>query len=262
MKILLVAFLLVHCTQGNPMRPDLFFKDSSLVVLPQKFKPMVGIDCEQRCRDHTTEGTTCECNVTPQPTIAPPMVNGQCDMNCDQRCKDDTTEGTCCTCGSNSTTPHPTIAPPLVNTQCDFNCEELCHTSTADLPWCCDPCGSHDTTPTIAPPLVNAQCDLNCEQRCEDGTAADTCCTCGSTDPTIKPPLMVTGPVKGSFKLDPFSPTCIQRCAAGQGEPICECESDGPNEQSVHIERFPKKAILPAMVYKRQRIPPIENHYP
>ena len=58
---------------------------------------MVGIDCEQRCRDHTTEGTTCECNVTPQPTIAPPMVNGQCDMNCDQRCKDDTTEGTCCT---------------------------------------------------------------------------------------------------------------------------------------------------------------------
>ena len=223
MKILLVAFLLVHCTQGNPMRPDLFFKDSSLVILPQKFKPMVGIDCEQRCRDHTTEGTTCECNVTPQPTIAPPMVNGQCDMNCEQRCEDDTTEGTCCTCGSTD----PTATP----------------------------------NPTIAPPLVNAQCDLNCEQRCADDTAADTCCTC-PTEPTIRPPLMVTGPVKGSFKLDPFSPTCIQRCAAGQGEPICECDSDGPNEQTVHIERFPKKAILPAMVYKRQRIPPIENHYP
>ena len=205
------------------MRPDLFFKDSSLVVLPQKFKPMVGIDCEQRCRDHTTEGTTCECNVTPQPTIAPPMVNGQCDMNCEQRCEDDTTEGTCCTCGSTD----PTATP----------------------------------NPTIAPPLVNAQCDLNCEQRCADDTAADTCCTC-PTEPTIRPPLMVTGPVKGSFKLDPFSPTCIQRCAAGQGEPICECDSDGPNEQTVHIERFPKKAILPAMVYKRQRIPPIENHYP
>lgn len=214
---------MVHCTLGNPMRPDLFFKDSSLVVLPQKFKPMVGIDCEQRCRDHTTEGTTCECNVTPQPTIAPPMVNGQCDMNCEQRCEDDTTEGTCCTCGSTD----PTATP----------------------------------NPTIAPPLVNAQCDLNCEQRCADDTAADTCCTC-PTEPTIRPPLMVTGPVKGSFKLDPFSPTCIQRCAAGQGEPICECDSDGPNEQTVHIERFPKKAILPAMVYKRQRIPPIENHYP
>ena len=143
-------------------------------------------------------------------------------MNCDQRCRDDTTEGTCCTCGSSDPTPHPTIAPPL----------------------------------------VNAECDLNCEERCEDDTAEDTCCTCGSTDPTISPPLLVTGPVKGSFKLDPFSPTCIQRCAAGQGEPICECDSDGPNEQSVHIERFPKKAILPAMVYKRQRIPPIENHYP
>ena len=222
MKILLVAFLLVHCTQGNPMRPDMFFKDSSLVVLPQRFKPLAKIDCEQRCIDHTTEGTNCECDATPQPTIAPPIINGQCDMNCDQRCRDDTTEGTCCTCGSSDPTPHPTIAPPL----------------------------------------VNAQCPLNCEERCEDDTAEDTCCTCGSTDPTISPPLLVTGPVKGSFKLDPFSPTCIQRCAAGQGEPICECDSDGPNEQSVHIERFPKKAILPAMVYKRQRIPPIENHYP
>ena len=260
MKILLVAFLLVHCTQGNPMRPDLFFKDSSLVILPQKFKPMVGIDCEQRCRDHTTEGTTCECNVTPQPTIAPPMVNGQCDMNCDQRCKDDTTEGTCCTCGSTdpTATPNPTIAPPLVNAQCDLNCEQRCLDDTWQGTCCiCPP------PTTIHPgPLVDAKCDLNCEQRCKDGTIDDTCCTCGSTEPTIRPPLMVTGPVKGSFKLDPFLPTCIQRCAAGQGEPICECDSDGPNEQSVHIERFPKKAILPAMVYKRQRIPPIENHYP
>ena len=182
-------------------------------------------------------------------------TKGACELDCTTRCKADTAVGTCCQCNG---TDH-TIAPPAPPAPMDnVDCEQRCKDHTTEGTNC--NCGTPG--PTIAPPFFKTKCDLNCDQRCKDDTAEGTCCQCGSTEPTIHPPLMVTGPVIAPRKLDPFSPTCIQRCAAGQGEPICDCGSDGPNEQSARVERLPKKAILPGMVYKRQRIPPIENHYP
>ena len=182
-------------------------------------------------------------------------TKGACEIDCTTRCEADTAEGTCCQCnGTDHTIAPPAPPKPMDNVDCEQRCKD--HTTEGTN------CNCGTPGPTIAPPFFKTKCDLNCDQRCRDDTAEGTCCQCGSTEPTIHPPLMVTGPVIAPRKLDPFSPTCIQRCAAGQGEPICDCGSDGPNEQSARVERFPKKAILPGMVYKRQRIPPIENHYP
>ena len=181
-------------------------------------------------------------------------TKGACELDCTARCKADTAVNTCCQCnGTDHTIAPPAPPKPMDNVDCEQRCKD--HTTEGTN------CNCGTPGPTIAPPF-KTKCDLNCDQRCRDDTAEGTCCQCGSTEPTIHPPLMVTGPVIAPRKLDPFSPTCIQRCAAGQGEPICDCGSDGPNEQSARVERLPKKAILPGMVYKRQRIPPIENHYP
>ena len=251
MKILLLISL-VAFTHGSRL-PEMFLKDS-MVVLPQKFLKTKGaceIDCTARCEADTAEGTCCQCNGTDH-TIAPPAPPKPMDnTDCELRCQTELTP-----LGCDCNVHEPTLHPPrfLDNVDCEQRCKD--HTTEGTN------CNCGTPGPTIAPPFFKTKCDLNCDQRCKDDTAEGTCCQCGSTEPTIHPPLMVTGPFKAPRKLDPFSPTCIQRCAAGQGEPICDCGSDGPNEQSARVERLPKKAISPGMVYKRQRIPPIENHYP
>ena len=278
MKITLLLLAFIAYTQAHPMHPDMFLK-KSLMVVPMKITPKSGVgECNPECRYRCAQGTgrpDCDCAACGTTIDPPTFLRGE--PSCAERCAAGTEEPDC----SCETTRDPPIPPPdrhsnnppsasKVALGNEPTCTQRCAEGTGKPD--CD-CSEGTTRDPPIPPMIPGGFqnvpdfyEPTCKERCAAGIGKPDC-DCneeGTTIDPVDPPIRAYTVKPLMKKLDPFSPTCIQRCAAGMGEPICDCGQNGPNEQSIkfEVENTHKKAILPALVFKRQRVPPFVPHYP
>ena len=283
MRITLLLFAFIAYNQAHPMHPDMFLKNS-LMVVPMKITPKSSGECNPECRYRCAQGTgrpDCDCAACGTTIDPPTFLSGEPD--CAERCAQGLGKPDC-DCSEFGTTRDDPIDPPVFATGPtplrgdklalgnEPTCTQRCAEGTGKPD--CD-CSEGTTRDPPIPPMIPEELqnvpdfyEPTCKERCAAGIGKPDC-DCndeGSTIDPVDPPIRMYTAVPMLKKLDPFSPTCIQRCAAGMGEPICDCGQNGPNEQSIKFEieqNTPhKKAILPALVYKRQRVPPFVPHYP